>query len=158
MGSSMPTSGVDPTTVTVIVVDGSVAGVCCGSCVVDWLDELCARASTGSVKARTLQVATVRYLILKDIPRGRVLFTVSIASRMAASTTDAACRMRRGSMSKESSVFGISLPASLIGYGAESTSAQDDVLSLFDECAAGLRRYIASFGLPAEVTEDVVQE
>jgi len=62
-------------------------------------------------------------------------------------------------MSKESSVFGISLPASLIGYGADSTSsAQDDVLCLFDECSSGLRRYIRSFGLSAEVTEDVLQE
>ena len=62
-------------------------------------------------------------------------------------------------MSKESSVLGISLPASLIGYGADSTTApQDEVLRLFDECASGLRRYVASFGLPAEVTEDVVQE
>ena len=62
-------------------------------------------------------------------------------------------------MSKESSVFGISLPASLIGYGADSIStAQDDVLCLFDACSSGLRRYIASFGLPAEVTEDVLQE
>jgi len=62
-------------------------------------------------------------------------------------------------MSKESSVLGISLAASLIGYGADSTTApQDDVLRLFDECASGLRRYVASFGLPAEVTEDVVQE
>jgi hypothetical protein len=62
-------------------------------------------------------------------------------------------------MSKESSVFGLPLPASLIGYGADSTtSARDDVLCLFDECAAGLRRYIASFGLSAEVTKDVLQE
>jgi RNA polymerase sigma-70 factor (ECF subfamily) len=62
-------------------------------------------------------------------------------------------------MSKESSAFGISLPASLIGYGSESiTSTQDEVLHLFDECAPGLRRYVASFGLTAEVTEDVVQE
>lgn len=62
-------------------------------------------------------------------------------------------------MSKESSVLGMSLPASLIGYGADSTTVpQDDVLRLFDECASGLRRYVASFGLPAEMTEDVVQE
>jgi RNA polymerase sigma-70 factor (ECF subfamily) len=62
-------------------------------------------------------------------------------------------------MSKASAVFGISLPANLIGYGAESTaSTHDDVLVLFDECARGLRRYVASFGLTTEVTEDVVQE
>ena len=62
-------------------------------------------------------------------------------------------------MSKGSSVFGVSLPASLVGYGAESTaSTQEDVLRLFDECAPGLRRYVGAFGLTAEVTEDVVQE
>jgi len=62
-------------------------------------------------------------------------------------------------MSKGSSVFGVSLPASLVGYGVESTaSTQDHVLRLFDECAPGLRRYVGAFGLTAEVTEDVVQE
>jgi RNA polymerase sigma-70 factor, ECF subfamily len=62
-------------------------------------------------------------------------------------------------MSKGSSVFGASLPASLVGYGAESTaSTQEDVLRLFDACAPGLRRYVGAFGLTAEVTEDVVQE
>jgi RNA polymerase sigma-70 factor (ECF subfamily) len=62
-------------------------------------------------------------------------------------------------MSKESPVAGVSLPASLLGYSAESvTSTQEDVLQLFDECAPGLRRYVAAFGLSAEVTEDVVQE
>ena len=62
-------------------------------------------------------------------------------------------------MSKESPAFGVSLPASLLGYGAESVSStQEDVLRLFDECAPGLRRYVGAFGLTAEVTEDVVQE
>ncbi len=62
-------------------------------------------------------------------------------------------------MSKESPVFGLSLPASLAGYGAESTTAiHDEVLRLFDECGLGLRRYVMRFGLGAEATEDVVQE
>jgi RNA polymerase sigma-70 factor (ECF subfamily) len=62
-------------------------------------------------------------------------------------------------MSKESPAAGVSLPASLLGYGVESvSSAQEDVLRLFDECAPGLRRYVGAFGLTAEVTEDVVQE
>ena len=62
-------------------------------------------------------------------------------------------------MSKESPVFSASLPASLLGYSTESVaSTQEDVLLLFDECAPGLRRYVAAFGLTAEVTEDVVQE
>ena len=60
-------------------------------------------------------------------------------------------------MSKESPVLGVSLPASLLGYGAESVaSTQEDVLRLFDECAPGLRRYVSAFGLTAEVTEDEV--
>ena len=62
-------------------------------------------------------------------------------------------------MSKGPSVFGVSLPASLAGYGAESTaSTQEDVLRLFDECAPGVRRYVSAFGLTTEITEDIVQE
>jgi RNA polymerase sigma-70 factor (ECF subfamily) len=57
-----------------------------------------------------------------------------------------------------SSVFGLSLPASLAGYGESSASVQSEVLWLFDECAPGLRRYVTAFGLTAEVTDDVVQE
>jgi RNA polymerase sigma-70 factor (ECF subfamily) len=59
---------------------------------------------------------------------------------------------------KDPSVFGLSLPASLVGYGESSASAQAEVLRLFDECAPGLRRYVSAFGLAVEVTEDVVQE
>lgn len=62
-------------------------------------------------------------------------------------------------MSKASSVLGLSLPASLVGYGTDSSeSIQDEVLRLFDECGPGLRRYVSAFGLGAEATEDVVQE
>ena len=61
-------------------------------------------------------------------------------------------------MSKGPSVFGVSLPASLAGYGAESTASQEDVLRLFDECAPGLRRYVSAFGLTTEITQDIVQE
>ena len=61
--------------------------------------------------------------------------------------------------SKDPSAFGLSLPASLAGYGAESSaSVQNEVLRLFDECGPRLRRYVGSFGLGAEATEDVVQE
>ena len=35
---------------------------------------------------------------------------------------------------------------------------QDEVLALFDDCAPGLRRYVRTFGLGAEATDDVVQE
>ena len=59
---------------------------------------------------------------------------------------------------KDPSTFGLSLPATLVGYGESSASAQNEVLRLFDECAPGLRRYVSAFGLAVEVTEDVVQE
>ena len=60
--------------------------------------------------------------------------------------------------SKDSSAFGLSLPASLAGYGDSSALVQGEVLRLFDECAPRLRRYVRAFGLSAEATEDVVQE
>jgi RNA polymerase sigma-70 factor (ECF subfamily) len=61
--------------------------------------------------------------------------------------------------SKDSSAFALSLPATLAGYGTvSSASVQSEVLRLFDECAPGLRRYVGSFGLGVEGTEDVVQE
>jgi len=60
--------------------------------------------------------------------------------------------------SKDSSAFGLSLPASLAGYGDSSSLVQGEVLRLFDECAPRLRRYVRAFGLSAEATEDVVQE
>lgn len=62
-------------------------------------------------------------------------------------------------MSREPSPYGFSLPATLVGYGTDSSeSIQDEVLRLFDECGPGLRRYVGAFGLGAEGTEDVVQE
>lgn len=61
--------------------------------------------------------------------------------------------------SKDPSAFGLSLPATLAGYGTESSSSvEHEVLRLFDECAPGLRRYVGSFGLGVEGIEDVVQE
>jgi RNA polymerase sigma-70 factor (ECF subfamily) len=41
---------------------------------------------------------------------------------------------------------------------SESDSIQSNVLTLFDGCAPRLRHYVASFGLSAEETEDVVQD
>jgi RNA polymerase sigma-70 factor (ECF subfamily) len=37
-------------------------------------------------------------------------------------------------------------------------AADEEVLLLFDRCASSLLRYVASFGLPADEAEDVVQE
>jgi len=37
-------------------------------------------------------------------------------------------------------------------------AAEDEVVLLFDRCAPSLLRYVASFGLSAEETEDIVQE
>ena len=39
-----------------------------------------------------------------------------------------------------------------------SRALQAEVLALFDECSPGLRRYVRSFGLGAEATEDVLQD
>lgn len=55
------------------------------------------------------------------------------------------------------SAIGLPFPAALRDDGrAEGIEAH--VLRLFEECGPGLRRYVASFGLGAAATEDVVQE
>jgi RNA polymerase sigma-70 factor, ECF subfamily len=41
---------------------------------------------------------------------------------------------------------------------AARTAIEDRVLLLFNECGSGLRRYVASFGLSIDESEDVVQE
>jgi RNA polymerase sigma-70 factor (ECF subfamily) len=62
------------------------------------------------------------------------------------------------SVSKAQSVGGYSI-ASPASDGARSRAAiEAQVLSLFDECAPALRRYVASFSLGTPVTEDIVQE
>jgi RNA polymerase sigma-70 factor (ECF subfamily) len=53
----------------------------------------------------------------------------------------------------------LSLPASLAADDSPaSRPVQDEVLLLFDECGGGLRRYVASFGLRTQATEDVLQD
>jgi RNA polymerase sigma-70 factor (ECF subfamily) len=56
-------------------------------------------------------------------------------------------------------VIGLTLPWDL---RSDDTLAlrrvQDEVLALFDDCAPGLRRYVRTFGLSAEATDDVVQD
>ncbi len=44
------------------------------------------------------------------------------------------------------------------GESASSLALQAEVLVLFDQCSAGLRRYVRSFGLGVEATEDVLQD
>jgi RNA polymerase sigma-70 factor, ECF subfamily len=51
--------------------------------------------------------------------------------------------------------LGASLPADA---SVSTRGAEEDVLALFDECSAGLRRYLVSFGLGAEATDDLVQD
>ena len=51
--------------------------------------------------------------------------------------------------------FPLNLPAD---DSAASRVIQEDVLVLFDQHAGGLRRYVRSFGLSTEATEDVVQD
>jgi RNA polymerase sigma-70 factor (ECF subfamily) len=53
----------------------------------------------------------------------------------------------------------LSLPISLTrDEPLASAAVQDEVLQLFDDCAPALRRYVGSFGLGAEATEDIIQE
>jgi RNA polymerase sigma-70 factor, ECF subfamily len=50
------------------------------------------------------------------------------------------------------------LPGTLAGESIAPLDAEAEVLRLFDACAPGLRRYISSFGLGAEATDDVLQD
>lgn len=50
------------------------------------------------------------------------------------------------------------IPAALALQPAVDRSAADDVLRLFDECGASVRRYICSFGLDRTAADDVIQE
>jgi RNA polymerase sigma-70 factor, ECF subfamily len=50
-------------------------------------------------------------------------------------------------------------PVTLSGDSrSDLAERQRDVLQLFDETTAGLRRYVASFGLPSPAIDDIVQE
>ena len=63
------------------------------------------------------------------------------------------------SSSKFQPAIELPLPASIrVDDSASSQEIKDDVVVLFDECARGLRRYLGSFGLAAEATEDVLQD
>ena len=56
-------------------------------------------------------------------------------------------------------VIGLTLPWTLPSDDARTARRiQDEVLALFDDCAPGLRRYVRTFGLGAETTDDVVQD
>lgn len=63
------------------------------------------------------------------------------------------------SLSKLQDAIGLPLPLNIeAGDAASFHAVQQDVLRLFDECAAGLRRYLRSFGLSAEAADDVLQD
>jgi RNA polymerase sigma-70 factor (ECF subfamily) len=63
------------------------------------------------------------------------------------------------SSSKLQDAIGLTLPLNLpASRAASSLPVQQEVLRLFDECAAGLRRYVRSFGLDATATDDVLQD
>lgn len=56
-------------------------------------------------------------------------------------------------------VIELAFPATLVAdTPSDPPAAQEQVLALFDECAPGLRRYVASFNLGRATTEDVVQD
>jgi RNA polymerase sigma-70 factor, ECF subfamily len=50
------------------------------------------------------------------------------------------------------------LPRTIGGETTVQLDAESEVLRLFDEWGPGLRRYIASFGLGVEASDDVLQE
>jgi RNA polymerase sigma-70 factor (ECF subfamily) len=50
------------------------------------------------------------------------------------------------------------LPRSVATAPATAVPIEQTVLALFDRCAPSLQRYVASFGLGAEETEDIVQD
>lgn len=56
-------------------------------------------------------------------------------------------------------VLELTFPATLPADAPSTTeTVEGQVLLLFDECAPGVRRYVASFNLGAPATDDVVQE
>lgn len=56
-------------------------------------------------------------------------------------------------------VIELTFPAALaVDAVPASVAVQDQVLALFDECAPGVRRYVASFNLGGSATDDVVQD
>jgi RNA polymerase sigma-70 factor, ECF subfamily len=60
--------------------------------------------------------------------------------------------------SKIQNAIGLPFPATLAADTRDTSAAQAQVLALFDECAPGLRRYIASFNLGTATTDDVLQD
>jgi hypothetical protein len=63
------------------------------------------------------------------------------------------------SLHKLRSALELPLPSTLpAGEAVSSRRVEDEVLWLFDACEAGLRRYVASFGLGPEITEDLLQD
>lgn len=63
-------------------------------------------------------------------------------------------------MHKLRSAIELPLPSTLpdATVSARSIEVENQVLALFDQCALGLRRYLTSFGLGADVTEDLRQD
>ena len=56
-------------------------------------------------------------------------------------------------------VIELTFPVTLVaGTPVAPVAIEQQVLALFDECAPGVRRYVASFNLGAAATDDVVQD
>jgi RNA polymerase sigma-70 factor (ECF subfamily) len=62
------------------------------------------------------------------------------------------------STSKAQPVLGYSLRAPAPSSTISTSTPEAQVLKLFNDVAPALRRYVASFGLGASVTDDIVQE
>jgi RNA polymerase sigma-70 factor (ECF subfamily) len=61
-------------------------------------------------------------------------------------------------ISKLQNAIELTFPATLAADALDTSAAEAQVLTLFDECAPGLRRYIASFNIGPTTTDDVVQD
>lgn len=61
-------------------------------------------------------------------------------------------------LSKLQAALELTLPSSLPVEDAAVRDAEEETLAVFDECGRGLRRYLGTFGLGAEATEDLLQD
>jgi RNA polymerase sigma-70 factor (ECF subfamily) len=92
-----------------------------------------------------------RSVITGDIPAAAFLFTLFIIRRP--------CRMRPiMTSSKLHEALDLCAGTGAVETPADTRTAQDEVLFLFDTCGPSLLRYVRSLGVEAATAQDVVQE
>jgi RNA polymerase sigma-70 factor (ECF subfamily) len=95
------------------------------------------------------------------IPEAGRLFTLFFIGRtrsVPAQCPPLTSRLRSRVSAQTSDSLADPALSSVEGLSLRSDTTQAGVLALFDECAPALLRYVATFGLSAEETEDVVQD